>query len=40
MISIVRTGVTPTLPDFITRLLEHLLVSGVLPLNQILDDSE
>ena len=33
-------GVAPALPDLVPRLLEDLLVGGVLPQHQVLDDAE
>ena len=40
MISILRAGPAPALPDFLACLVQHFLVGGVLPLDEILDDLE
>jgi len=38
MASILSAGITPALPDLIPGLLKKLLIGGVLPLDQILDN--
>jgi len=40
MIGVVRARPPPALPDLGARLLKHLLVGSVLPLNEPLDDLE
>ena len=40
MISVVGAGAPPGRADFVTRLLQHLLVGGVLPLEQLFDQLE
>ena len=40
VVGVGRAGVAPALPDFVARLLQDLLVGGVLPLDQLLDDLE
>ena len=38
MVGILSTGAPPALPDLVSGLLQHRLVGGVLPQNQILND--
>jgi len=40
VVGILRAGIAPALPDLIPGLLEDLLIGGVLPLHQALDDPE
>jgi len=37
---VLGAGVAPALPDFVASLPQHLLVGGVLPLNEFFDDAE
>ena len=40
MVRVLGAGRPPALPDLVTRMLEHLFVSRVLPLHEILDNLE
>lgn len=40
MVGVISTGPTPALPDLIACRLQHFFVGGILPLNQILDDTK